>query len=72
MSDPTAEPPDAFELLQKKSLRDTRRHTFAGLLLQSLIGHAGANATDATLVQLSQTAVRAADVLLRELDKPTR
>jgi hypothetical protein len=51
---------------------DPRRAQFAGQVFASLVVHSGANASDSNLSRMAQLSVRAADLLLVELDKPTR
>jgi len=52
-----------------KQLHETRRQVFAGQMMAALVMHAGQNATEANLSRMAQSAVRAADLLLAELEK---
>ena len=57
---------------QKSQLHETRRQMFAGQALQALLMHNGANASEANLSRMAQLAVRSADLLLIELEKPAK
>lgn len=73
--EPVAAPPTpqpTFSEHQKVQLHETRRSQFSGQIFASLVVHSGANASEQNLQRMAQLAVRAADLLLAELDKPTK
>lgn len=57
---------------QKEQLHETRRATFSSAMMQALLMHNGANASEANLSRMASMAVRCADLLLAELDKAQR
>ncbi len=63
---PTAPGPSTFPEHQ----RNMRRGDFSAQIFSSLVVHSGANASEQNLGRMAQLAVRAADLLLAELDKP--
>lgn len=69
---PTEKGPSTFPDHQKNQLHETRRSQFSGQIFSSLIVHSGANASEQNLSRMAQLAVRAADLLLVELEKPTK
>lgn len=53
----------------QKTQHETRRGQFAGQVFASLVAHAGGNASEQNLARMAQLSVRAADLLLVELEK---